>query len=134
DAEKLLGLLLRACAGEREVWDELRVPTIEQEDHRRLHRERERLNKERNALGNRIGSLLATQGLKLALNASLPKALQQVRCWNGDPLPSQLAEEIERMWVRRQLICQQLRGLERQRCRQVAQGHDVPSCQTRQLM
>lgn len=133
DVEKLLGLLLRACAGERGVWDEVRVPTIEQEDHRRLHRERERLNKERNSLGNRITSLLVAQGLRLALDAKLPQAIEKVRCWDGAPLPRQLKEEIERMWARRQLICQQLRGLEQQRCRRLA-DQDEPSRQAKQLM
>jgi transposase len=133
DVRKLLALLLRACAGEH-VWSELRVPSQEQEDQRRLHRERERLMKERNAIGNRIGSLLATQGARLPLVAGFQKHLQQARCWNGQPLPAQLSAEIERMWIRRQLICQQLRGLEQQRRQELADPENPVAVPMRQLM
>src|SRR5262249_34492796 len=46
DAQKLLAMLLRVCGGELGVWREVRVPTVEQEDRRRVNRERERLKKE----------------------------------------------------------------------------------------
>src|SRR5262249_53891232 len=39
DARKLLGMLLRFHAGERDVWSVVRVPTVEAEDRRQLHRE-----------------------------------------------------------------------------------------------
>ena len=39
DARKLLGMLLRYHAGEQKVWSVVRVPTVEQEDRRQLHRE-----------------------------------------------------------------------------------------------
>ena len=39
DARKLLGMLLRYHAGESKVWSVLRVPTVEAEDQRQLHRE-----------------------------------------------------------------------------------------------
>lgn len=134
DVHKLMSLLLRACAGEQEVWSELRVPSQEQEDTRRLHRERERLLKERNGLGSRIGSLLALHGLRLPLRAGFQQQLEQVRCWDGRPLPAQLMAEISRMWARRQLICQQLAALERHRCRQVADPHNDAAEPMRALM
>jgi hypothetical protein len=39
DGDKLLAMLLRYAAGERRVWSVVRVPTLEQEDARRAHRE-----------------------------------------------------------------------------------------------
>jgi len=32
-------MLLRSCAGEKKVWSVVRVPTVEEEDRRQLHRE-----------------------------------------------------------------------------------------------
>jgi hypothetical protein len=46
DSDKLLSMLMRYYAGERRVWAVARIPTPEQEDDRRLHRELERLRKE----------------------------------------------------------------------------------------
>lgn len=97
DLAKLMSLLARVHAGEPDVWHEVRVPSQEDEDSRRLHRERERLLKERTALGNRIGSLLATQGVRQALGPNFPEELQQLRRWDDQPLPPQLSDEILRM-------------------------------------
>jgi transposase len=46
DARKLLGMLLRYHAGERHVWSVVRVPTVEEEDRRQLHRELRTLKQE----------------------------------------------------------------------------------------
>jgi transposase len=127
DLAKLMALLVRVYGGEAHVWHEVRVPSEQDEDRRRLHRERERLLKERNALGNRIGSLLATQGVRLALNPGFAQDLQQLRRWDGQALPPQLCAELLRMWQRRQLISQQVRQLERQR------RSDMRSCDERSV-
>ncbi|BCF97983.1 hypothetical protein PPGU19_025520 [Paraburkholderia sp. PGU19] len=52
DSDKLLSMLMRYLTGERRVWAAARIPTPEQEDDRRLHREFERLRKERTAHTN----------------------------------------------------------------------------------
>ena len=41
------GLLLRYAHGERQVWQVVKVPSVEAEDHRHLHRDLETLKKER---------------------------------------------------------------------------------------
>jgi transposase len=99
-----------------------------------LHRERQRLMKERNALGNRIGSLLATQGIRLPLRAGFQQDLRKARCWSGEPLCPHLVAEIERMWVRRQLLGQQLNEVQRQRCRELADENNPIAAPVRQLM
>src|ERR1700674_3989762 len=65
DGDKLLAMLLRYHAGERRVWSVARVPTVEEEDERRAHRELERLRQERTAHSNRIGSLLVLHKLRV---------------------------------------------------------------------
>jgi transposase len=65
DADKLLGMLMRYGAGERRVWSVVRVPTPEQEDARRAHRELERLVQERTGHINRIRGLLVLYNLRV---------------------------------------------------------------------
>jgi len=47
DGERLLAKLIRHHTGEREGWSVVRAPSLEEEDARRLHRELERLKRER---------------------------------------------------------------------------------------
>jgi len=51
DVEQLLRLLIRYHHGEKRVWSVVHVPSAEEEDARRLHRELERLKKERRSVG-----------------------------------------------------------------------------------
>jgi len=115
DVEKLMDLLLRASRGDLRGWHEVRIPTVEQEDRRRVQRERQRLQKEGNSGTNRIKSLLATQGVRLLLDGDFLQMLEQARCWDGAALPPQLRQELARQWQRHQLVQQQRRMLERQR-------------------
>lgn len=71
DGERLLARLIRHHAGERGGWSVLCVPSIEEEDARHLHRELERLKRERLAHRVRIQSLLVTQGVRLTISARL---------------------------------------------------------------
>lgn len=134
DLDKLMSLLLRVAAGERDAWHEVRAPTVEQEDQRRLHRERGRLLRERTALGNRAQSLLATQGVWIALKAGFEQALESARCWDGTPLPRQLRAELQRQWQRHQLASEQLRALEHQQAEQLRHANDAHAAHTRELM
>jgi transposase len=49
DVKMLLRTLIAWCRGERHVWFLVRVPSVEEEDLRRSHRERSRLVRERTA-------------------------------------------------------------------------------------
>jgi len=42
-------MLVRYAGGEKRMWRVVRVPSVQQEDERRLHRELGRLKSERNA-------------------------------------------------------------------------------------
>ena len=65
DSDKLLSMLIRYHTGARRVWAVARIPTPEQEDDRRLHRELERLRQERTAHTNRIRSLLVLHNFRV---------------------------------------------------------------------
>ncbi len=63
DAERLLRSLMAYLRGEPKVWSVVRVPSVAEEDARRLHRERDRLVLERVQHVNRIKGLCALHGI-----------------------------------------------------------------------
>jgi transposase len=62
DLEGLLHLLTRHQSGERRVWRVVRVPRVEEEDARQLHRTRETLQQDRTRIINRLKGLMTSQG------------------------------------------------------------------------
>jgi transposase len=60
DVESILHTLIAWCRGERHVCSMVVIPSVEEEDLRRSHRERDRLVRERTAHINRIKSLPRT--------------------------------------------------------------------------
>ena len=57
DVRKLLSMLLRYAHGERQVWQVVKVPSVEAEDQRHLHRDLETLKQERASTMTRIEGL-----------------------------------------------------------------------------
>jgi transposase len=57
DVRKLLTMLLRHLAGEPKVWSVVRVPSVEEEDRRQLHREMLTAKQDRTRVINRIKGL-----------------------------------------------------------------------------
>src|ERR1700682_224648 len=88
-----VGMLLRALIawgqGDRHVWSVVRVPSVDEEDLRRSHRERDRLVRERQAHINRIKGLLFGQGIRGINVKTKYKTLQIDKLVTGDgcPLP-----------------------------------------------
>ena len=109
DAQKLLAMLVRHCAGEKDVWQVLRVPTREEEDARRTHRELERLGGEHTAHTNRIGSLLALHGIT-ARNIGGRGWRERLAGYTAY-LGVHEAAELERESARLELVKQQMRQL-----------------------
>ena len=62
DGVKLLTMRMRYWGGERGLWSVGRVPSVEDEEARHLHRELASLQKERTRHRNRIRGLLVAQG------------------------------------------------------------------------
>jgi len=120
DSDKLLSMLMRYYAGERRVWSVARIPTPEQEDDRRLHRELERLRHERTAHTNRVRSLLVLHNLRVRYVGG--------RIWTHwwtrqrELQAPGLRAEIDRECERLALVRQQIRLLEALQNQQVRSG------------
>ena len=113
DGERLLDKLMRHHAGERGGWSVVRVPSVEEEDARRLHRELERLKRERLAHRVRMQSLLVIHGMRVKIKSTL--RLGSLTLWNGRPLPAELKAELEREVERLRLVERQIAALESER-------------------
>jgi transposase len=117
DVLALLRALIATDRGERHVCAIVCVPSVEEEDARRSHRERQRLVRERTGHINRIKGLLFGQGIrdikpKLRRTRIDFAALQTAE---GHPLPDRLRRELEREYARLALIETQLREVEKER-------------------
>ena len=64
DVDKLVRTLSRLVRGERDACRVVEVPSLEEEDAKRTHREYERLVKERTSHGNRMKGLLFAHGVR----------------------------------------------------------------------
>jgi transposase len=114
DVEKLLDLLMRYCSGFRRAFRLVRVPSVEAEAGQRLHREDEYLVKQRGRVGNRLQSLLVTQGItELSLKGDFTARLERVRCWDGRGLSAELKAELMRLHAQYRLMDEQLSELAR---------------------
>lgn len=113
DVHKLLRLLIRYRLGEKKVWSVVRVPSVEDEDNRQLHRELMALKNERTRHLNRIKGLLATVGCRLQPRLrKFREQLEQIRLWDGSPLPAALHCRLLREHERLQCLQRQIVELE----------------------
>ena len=94
DACKLLHLLMRWAGGERKVWSVVHVPSAAAEDDRQLTRELDTLHEDRTRVRNQIQALLATQGVRLVLDATFASRLGAVGTGDGRPFPAALRAPI----------------------------------------
>ena len=112
DVESLVRLLARYHAGEHKVCSIVRVPSVEQEDALRLHRELDCLKNERKTHINRIKGLLILHGIRLKGSIKgLLGELESIRLWNGAPLPVGLKSQIEREMIRFNSVNEQIKEL-----------------------
>jgi transposase len=117
DAERLLRSLMAYLRGEPKVWSVVRVPSVAEEDDRRLHRERDRLISERIQHVNRIKGLLAIHGIYdyEPLRRDRMQRLEQLHTADGRPLPPRLKAEILRELQRLELVVGMIKTLEAER-------------------
>ena len=134
DARKLVSLLWRYHAGERDVWSVVRVPTVEDEDRRQLHRELRTVKKERTRVTNRMKGLLAAQGIRVPKERDVRAVLATVRLWDGAPVPTALRARLERECEHAEFLRLKIRDLERERQRASAQGQGAAIGKVRQLL
>jgi transposase len=117
DVKTLVRTLIAWCRGERHVWSPVRIPSIDEEDLRRSHRERSRLIRERTAHINRIKGLLFGQGIR-GINIKTQYktlALDKLVTGDGHRLPPRLASEITREIRRLAMVQEQIAEIERER-------------------
>ncbi len=99
DVGTLLSMVVRFHYGEGKIWSVVRVPSVEEEDRRQLHRELKTLKKEKTRTTNRINGLLASQGIRVEGRLDLSdQQLDAIRLWDGMPLPAALKERLAREW------------------------------------
>lgn len=117
DAESMVRMFRSFDQGDRTECREVRVPTPEEEDAKRLDRERLQLSAERTRHVNRIRALLNLHGIrevKALWGGDWRKWLQMVRTADDQPLGKFLAAELSREFERLELVHAHIRDLDRQ--------------------
>jgi len=135
DVHKLVSSLMRWWAGEDKTWSVVVVPTVEDEDARHFHRERNTLKKERTAHINRMKGLLKLHGIsQKRVGAGFVEELGGLRLRNGRPLPRQLRMRLEREYERLSVIESQLELLAEQRREALRRSEDERIVKVRKLI
>ena len=114
DGQTLVRTLAAWRRNEPRVCSMVVPPSVAEEDRRRICRERAELVHERTALCNRIGGLLANQGIAgfMPLKKDRHTALAALRTGDGRALPPHLTAEITRILQRLELLQEQIKQVE----------------------
>ena len=117
DGEGLLRALLAFKRGEPRVCSMVRVPTPQDEDRRRICRERKTLTAERIRHVNRIKGLLFSQGIGdyEPLRRNRRRALEAARTGDGRALGANMKAQIGRELDRLELLLGQIAAIEAER-------------------
>ena len=134
DVRKLLSMLMRYAQGERQVWQVVKVPSVEAEDQRHLHRDLETLKQERASTTTRIKGLLSSQGLRVTSLTKLPEQLDALRLWDGSPIPPGLRRRVLRVYAHHTFLSEQIAAVEAERRAQLQTSTDASIDKVRQLM
>ena len=134
DVRKLLSMLMRYEQGERHVWQGVKVPSVEAEDHRHLHRDLETLKQERASTMTRIEGLLSSQGLRVTSLTKLPEQLEALRLWDGSPVPPGLRRRVLRVYAHYTFLSEQIAAVEAERRTLLQTSADARIDKIRQLM
>jgi transposase len=117
DGEALVRALLAYKRGEPRVCAMVRAPTPEDEDRRRLCRERKRLANQRVQHVNRIKGLLFCQGIfgYEPLRRNRRQRLDELKTGDARSLPPHLKAQIARELDRIELLLEQIQAVETER-------------------
>jgi transposase len=113
DVEAMTWTLKAYLAGDTSVCRAVIIPSPEQEDAKRLSRERTQLAAEKTRHTNRIRGLLSLHGIrevKGLWGGAWAKALSELRTGDGRTLGSYLRAEIAREFERLHLVLQHMTG------------------------
>jgi transposase len=117
DGESLVRALLAYKRGEPRVCAMVKVPKPEEEDRRRLCRERKTLTAERVSHVNRVKGLLFSQGITgyEPRRRDRRERLEELQTGDGRPLPEHLKAQIRRELDRLELLLEQIKAVEAER-------------------
>jgi transposase len=117
DGEALVRALLAHQRGEPRVCAMVKAPTPEEEDRRRICRERKTLTSERVEHVNRIKGLLFAQGVSgyEPMHRHRRARLEDLRTGDGRPLPRHLKAQLIRELDRLELLLEQIEAVEAER-------------------
>jgi transposase len=129
DGEALVRTLLAYKRGEPRVCAMVRAPSPEDEDRRRICRERKVLVAERVEHVNRIKGLLFAQGVGgyEPLRRDRRKRLEDLRTGDGRPLPALLKAQISRELDRLEMLLEQIKTVEAERDALIAAEKETAS-------
>ena len=127
DGEALVRALLAYKRGEPRVCAMVKAPTPEEEDRRRICRERKALIAERIQHVNRLRGLLFCQGITgyEPLRRDRRKRLEELQTGDGRPLPEHLKAQVRRELDRLGLLVEQIKAVEGERDALLATEHTV---------
>jgi len=130
DGEALVRTVMAYHRGEPRVCSMVRVPTPEDEDRRRICRERKALVAERVRHANRIKGLLLSQGIRdyEPMHRNRRERVEELTTGDGRRLSGNIKAQICRELDRLELLLEQIRAVEIERDRLVASSaNDQPS-------
>ena len=129
DTELLKRAFLGWLRGEPDHCSMAAIPTLEEEDARRPHRERETLVGERTRIVNRMKSALARlgiRGFKPTLRRA-PERLDELRMPGGAALPPNTRAELLRDMARLRFVMGQIQEIEQARLERIEQAPEEGS-------
>ena len=117
DAKKMVRALLAHDRGDAAVLSRVRVPSVEEEDRKRLLRERQRLVKERTSLTNSIKGLLRLHGIfdLQPRSNGFGMKFAEARTAYASPFPPRARQEVLRLSERLFLVERQIAQVEAER-------------------
>jgi transposase len=117
DAEAMTRTLRAWLGGDHSIAREVRIPSVEEEDAKRLARERKHLVEERTRLVGRIKGLCALQGVSTRGNKISKRwaaSLDHLETGDGRPLPPYLRRELERLLRRYEFVTELIEQIEQE--------------------
>lgn len=136
DGETLIRTLLAYKRGEPRVCSMVQVPTPQDEDRRRIGRERKILVDERTLHINRIKGLLFSQGIRgyEPGHRNRRERLEELRTGDGRDLPAHIKAQLLRELSRLELLIEQIKAVEVERDAMLAQDKAVMTNPTVMLL
>jgi transposase len=118
DAEGMTRTLRAWLSGDREVARDVQIPTVEEEDAKRIERERKHLVEQRTSIVGRIKGLLALHGIHRRgkrIGKGLQERLDNIETGDERKLAPFLRRDIERMLRHYEFLCDQIKEVEADR-------------------